>query len=256
MSRRHLLAIVVALLFGALFVRFGLWQLSRRAERRALNAVVESRMRQPAVGLGDLPRDTGELSYRTVIVRGTLDYGHELALTSRVRNGSPGVYILTPLRVPGSDTAVLLNRGWVYSPDGASVELAEWRTERAVSGADSLADEVPIAPLRAYARSYPPSLARPIGVRDRPQAVSALDHGQLARRLPYPLAPYYLTAIPEEAPKRNAPARIAQPAVDEGPHLGYAIQWFSFAAIAVVGVGILAWRERRGMRDEGRMRGG
>jgi surfeit locus 1 family protein len=245
MSRRHSIAIVVALIFGALFVRFGIWQLSRRADRMALNAVVESRRRQPAVEVGDLPRDTADLSYRTVIVRGTLDYGRELALTSRVRNGSPGVYILTPLRLAGSDTAVLLNRGWVYSPDGASVELADWRTERPAAGADSLADEVPIGPLRAYARSYPPSLARPIGVRDRPRAVSALDHGQLARRLPYPLAPFYLTAIPEDAPKPNAPARIAQPSLDEGPHLGYAIQWFSFAAIAVIGVGILIWKEKR-----------
>jgi surfeit locus 1 family protein len=248
-SRRQVLLILVALLFAALFVRLGIWQLTRRGERRALNARIESRMRQRAVTLAELPRDTSELAYRTVKVAGTLDYGRELVLTSRSYEGAPGVYLLTPLRVPGSDTAVLLNRGWVYSPDGASLELAQWRTERTVGGTDSTADVVEIPPMLAYARTFPPSAARPIGVRDRPHAVSALDHAQIARRLPYPLAPYYLVVLPEEAPKPNAPARIAQPELDEGPHLSYAIQWFSFAAIAVVGVGILVWNEgdrRRG----------
>jgi surfeit locus 1 family protein len=248
MSRRNAVAIAAALLVGALFVRLGFWQLARRDQRRAINALVERRTREPAVPLSSLPRDSGELAYRRVKVSGTLDYGHELVLTSRMYEGSPGVYIFTPLRQPGSDTAVLLNRGWVYSPDGASVELARWRTERAAPGADSLADEFPIEPLLAYARTYSAPQTRPVGVRDRPRAVSALDHAQLARRLPYPLAPFYLTVIPEQVPKPNAPARIAQPPLDEGPHLGYAIQWFSFAAIALGGVGILTWRERT--RDE------
>jgi surfeit locus 1 family protein len=255
-SRRHALLILVALLFAALFVRLGIWQLARRQERQALNARIESRMRQVAVTLDRLPSDTSELAYRTVRVQGTLDYGREFALTSRSYEGAPGVYILTPLRVAGTDTAVLLNRGWVYSPDGASVELARWRTERAVPGADSAADEVAILPVLAYARSYPPSLARPIGVRDRPHAVTALDHAQLARRLPYPLAPYYLIAIPEQAPKADSPARIAQSALDEGPHLSYAVQWFSFAAIAVVGVGVLVWSEEGKRKEESGQRRG
>ena len=236
---------MIALLFAALFVRFGFWQLGRRGERQTLNARIESRMRQKAVTLAELPRDTSELAYRTVSVAGTLDYGHELVLTSRSYEGAPGVYLLTPVLVAGSDTAVLLNRGWVYSPDGASLELAQWRTERVVPHTDSTADQVTIRPMVAYARSFPAAVTRPIGVRDRPHAVSALDHAQLARRVPYPLAPYYLVALPEEAPNLDAPARIAQPELDEGPHLSYAIQWFSFATIAVVGVGILVWNEER-----------
>jgi cytochrome oxidase assembly protein ShyY1 len=35
------------------------------------------------------------------------------------------------------------------------------------------------------------------------------------------------------------------PAPDEGPHRGYAIQWFAFAVIALAGAVIIAVRERR-----------
>jgi cytochrome oxidase assembly protein ShyY1 len=35
------------------------------------------------------------------------------------------------------------------------------------------------------------------------------------------------------------------PALDEGPHRSYAIQWFFFAAIALAGAMAVIWRERR-----------
>jgi cytochrome oxidase assembly protein ShyY1 len=34
--------------------------------------------------------------------------------------------------------------------------------------------------------------------------------------------------------------------MDEGPHLGYAIQWFTFALIALVGAGVAVRADRRG----------
>jgi cytochrome oxidase assembly protein ShyY1 len=36
------------------------------------------------------------------------------------------------------------------------------------------------------------------------------------------------------------------PALDEGPHRSYALQWFSFAVIALVGAALMVARERRG----------
>ena len=62
-----------------------------------------------------------------VNVSGTYDFDHEIALINRSRDGAPGVNILTPLRLPGRDTAVIVNRGWVYSPDGATIDLTKWR---------------------------------------------------------------------------------------------------------------------------------
>jgi cytochrome oxidase assembly protein ShyY1 len=40
--------------------------------------------------------------------------------------------------------------------------------------------------------------------------------------------------------------RLEVPALDEGPHLSYAIQWFFFAAVAVVGAGYVVAQGRKG----------
>jgi cytochrome oxidase assembly protein ShyY1 len=42
---------------------------------------------------------------------------------------------------------------------------------------------------------------------------------------------------------RGAPTRLSLPSLDEGSHKSYAIQWFSFMAIALYGIGYLVWLE-------------
>jgi cytochrome oxidase assembly protein ShyY1 len=46
-------------------------------------------------------------------------------------------------------------------------------------------------------------------------------------------------------PAPGAPVRLPLPSLDEGPHFGYAIQWFLFALIALGGSGLMIWRDRR-----------
>ena len=50
----------------------------------------------------------------------------------------------------------------------------------------------------------------------------------------------------ERAPA-GTPVRVQLPQRDDGPHLGYAVQWFTVAAVARVGVGTLIAQDvRRG----------
>jgi surfeit locus 1 family protein len=75
--------------------------------------------------------------------------------------------------------------------------------------------------------------------------VRRVSRGEVTSRVPYPLAPYYLVATGDSADGAH-PARRELPALDEGPHRSYALQWFSFAAIALAGAGLVIARERRG----------
>ena len=239
MSRRALAFVIFAIAVAVGCVRLGFWQLNRLAERRAANAKLASRLSMPAAPALEAMRDTTTAPYRRATATGTFDFGNELSLASRTREGSPGANIITPLRVPGTDTAVLINRGWVYAADAMSVDFARWRepTDAVVTGY-----------LLEIARRGRGSISTP----SSPRVIRRLEYDSLAKRLPYPIAPFVLVATESRSsgrptpPRDSTPARLPPPPLDEGPHLGYAIQWFAFAVIGLVGAGVVARADRRG----------
>lgn len=240
MSRRLLLIFVVACVLGAaLFARLGMWQVSRLRERQAFNDVVRARLDSPLVEFARLPRDAQRARFRRVRVTGRWDAGRELVLASRSRAGSPGVHLLTPLRIAGSDTALLVNRGWVYAPDGAVVpEPARWGVR---------ADTAPVT-IDGFVVLLPPPLpkARSSGT---PPRVWWIDRDTVERWMGYPVHPFQLVQVGDSLPRESTPVRIEPPPLDDGPHRGYAFQWFSFAFIALVGVPVfLLTRKREGER--------
>lgn len=229
MSRRTLLFCALALAAAALFVRLGFWQIARLHERQARNAVVAQRQQTSPVPFAALPRDTAQVRYRPTTVVGAYDYAHELVLTSRTHDGAPGVELLTPVRVAGTDTAVLVDRGWVYAPDGSTIDRARWR-------------EGDSAHVGGHVELYTPDGAGVTAARD-PRVVRRASRQEVAAKLPYPVAPYYVLYTADTAGSRH-PVRREPAALDDGPHRSYAVQWFSFAVIALVGAGAVVRRER------------
>jgi surfeit locus 1 family protein len=239
--------VAVALVTAAICVRLGVWQLQRLAERRDVNAVTAASLARPPIDVAALAADSTPVG-RRVLLRGAYDFEHELVLVNRSREGAPGVNLLTPLRVPGRDTAVMVNRGWIYSPDGASIDRTAWPEPREASGI-------------AYV-VWPGGSASngADGMRiDSTRRVLRADPRRIAGALPYPVAPYHLVLLGDSSDARagygtavatdgTTPVRLSLPPLDEGPHKSYAIQWFCFAAIAVVGVSVLIRQDTAGRR--------
>lgn len=230
MSRRSIIFCAFALIASAVFARLGLWQLARLNEKVQRNATIASQRLGAPVQFALLPRDTAAAHYRATVVSGRFDYDHELVLSFRTYQGSPGAELVTPVRLPGSDTAVLVDRGWVYSPDGATVDRARWR-ER-----DS-------ATVVGYVELYAPDAQTTTASSD-PRVVRRISRGEIASKIPYPIAPYYVIATGDTADGAH-PARRGVPVLDEGLHRGYAMQWFLFAMIALFGAGMVILQDRR-----------
>lgn len=230
MKRGNLIFVVLGSIFALVCLRLGFWQLARLSERKALNREVSARATTAPVSLGQLPRDTGDAHYRRVNLSGAYDFGHEIYVTNRSRNGSPGVQLVTPLRMAGTDTAVLVTRGWVYAPDGMTIERSRWKEPDTLSGEAFVVyfvhqDGTPKLPGRD--RSY-----------------RWLDERTLAQDFPYPIAAYHLILISGgAAPGPNVPPRLDVPPLDEGPHQSYAIQWFAFATISIIGMFLFVRRK-------------
>lgn len=225
--RGRVVAAILALALAAICVRLGFWQLDRLEQRRERNAALEE-----AAGLAPLvldratvkavAADPGAYLYRRVRASGRYLAESEVVLRGRAHEGRPGVHLVTPLEIPGSPRAVLVDRGWAPSPDAATVDPAPLAEPgiREVSGV--------LLPV-------PDAGSDPLPVRGRNGAYSVrrLDMEALAERVGRPLVPLLLQQLPDSA--RSPLVRPPLPPPDEGPHLGYAIQWFAFALIALAG---------------------
>ncbi|MEO5580569.1 MAG: SURF1 family protein [Gemmatimonadaceae bacterium] len=219
--------LAASLAISAACITLGVWQLERLRERRDFNAVLAQRLAVPPVPISQLPTDTANARYRRILIKGNYDYANEFVLTSRTRQGSPGVNIITPVRISGSDTSVLVNRGWIYAPDGMTADLGKWREQDSVAGI-------------GYVATYPAPGKGNAAVGSRSNAYRWLEYKVLAARTPYPLARFHLVLAADSAPvprdvPQSIPPRLPEPIFDEGPHRGYAFQWFSFAVISIIG---------------------
>ncbi|HEX6316352.1 MAG TPA: SURF1 family protein [Gemmatimonadaceae bacterium] len=225
--------VVFAVAVSAGCLRLGFWQLDRLRERKAANAEIMARLGEAPVPIERLRAHTG-VRFRPATARGTYDFANEMVLTSRGRNGAPGVHVITPLRLATSDTAVLVNRGWVYSPDGMRIELAPFREDS-------------VAIVEGYVEEFSPSPG-PVSISSATRGVRRLHRDSLAAMLPYPIAPVVLVQQRDSgesvAVERGTPVRVEPPRMGEGPHLSYAIQWFGFALVGVAGSILVLQRDR------------
>lgn len=223
MKPRDKVFLLLGIVLSAVFVRLGFWQLGRLSERKQLNSELVARAATAPVDVSAVPADTGAAHFRRVRLSGKFDFGREILLPNRSRNGSPGVNIITPLLIPGRDTAVLVNRGWVYSPDGMTVDLSRWREPAAMTG-DAFVENF----------STHDGDGRLPG---RPNAFRWLKYPTISGQFPYAISPFYVVLISDgKPPSESVPPRLDVPPLDEGSHQNYAIQWFSFAAISIFGM--------------------
>jgi surfeit locus 1 family protein len=225
---RKLVLSILAIAFAIISIGAGVWQARKQSVRKRANAFVAARRFAPEVELDALPADTGAAHFRRVHIKGSYDHAQEVVFTLRQRNGSPGVNIITPLLRNGKDTVVLVNRGWVYSPDGVTIDLNPWREADVVDG-------------HGFVETFPTKGAFPAPNPAHPRAFRRLNRAQLQKALPYPIANYYVV-LTDSSASASAPPRVEPLPLDEGPYRLYAIQWFSFAAISIIGLVIFLRR--------------
>ena len=238
LTRRGVLGTLVVLVVAGVCVRLGVWQLDRRAERAARNEAVAARMALPPITLKAAPRDTTGLTFRRVRLAGPVDDDRALILAGRSRNGAPGVHVLSPVRVGRG--AILVDRGWLPAPDAATVDLGPVRLQGTATFEGVLAP---------FPDTDAPSEPEPFRV-----TWFRFDGDAMRDQYPYPVSPLYLMVTVRPDPVQaagtpsdtattgtdpSAPVPLDPPTLDPGPHLSYAVQWFSFAAIAVIGWGVV-----------------
>jgi len=216
---RWLPATVVVLVAIGVMVRLGVWQLHRLEGRRAANAVIARQLADPPITIDDQNAttvDPNELSFRRVSLQGEWDYAHEMELRYRSYDGQPGIHLLTPLHLTGSDTYVLVDRGWISFEQTGPVGRQPYDSG-AGGGIEGL----------IYA-SIPQD-----GPSTEPGVFSQIDLARIGAQLPYPIQNYWVQRLPVGA-NQTPPFSEGLPDLGDGSHLNYVIQWWAFALTLLI----------------------
>jgi cytochrome oxidase assembly protein ShyY1 len=234
--------LAVALLV-ALFISLGNWQLSRLEARRAHNAVILANVDRTPLPAAEVLAPNRPVAasaeWQPITAHGRYDAEHELLVRYRPLEGEPGFEVLTPL-VTAEGVALLVDRGWVPS-GGSANEPSD--VPAPPSG------EVTVTGRLRQSERGPADQVRP----DTGQ-VRFIDVPRIAKSLPYPTYGGYLDLVEQDPAAGESPHLLPKPEIDEGPHLGYAIQWYLFALIAIIGLCLLAYDDAHGGRLRQRLR--
>jgi surfeit locus 1 family protein len=220
----------VSLLVVALMVvlaRLGVWQLDRLQERRASNAAQMAALAAAPIDLNhdELPQEIEPLRDRQVEAMGTFDLDEQIVLLVQNWQGRSGVHLVAPLVLPGDETAVLVDRGWI--PDAEANPEAIARYDQPDS--TTVSGVVALSQIISRATGTAPGAPQSEWYR--------VDIDALQPQMPYDLLPFYIIQAPdggEDLPYRSVP----EVDLSEGSHLSYAVQWFIFSI--GLGIGYLA----------------
>ena len=230
-SRRLRTLFAIAMIVAAVCVSLGIWQIARLHQKQQFNAAVRAGLAKPPRPLTEVVSsdvDPDTVKFRRVMATGTYDAEDQLELYGRTQDGRPGSHLLTPL-VTDDGSAVIVDRGWVPLGLDASEEAPP-------------AGRVTVNGVLFPSEGDPPG---PVdSTTDPVDTVIRVDLARIQAQLPYRILAVYML-LQERATTRSGelPLPAPMPELGEGPHLSYAVQWFTFATITLVWFAIVAFRD-------------
>lgn len=203
----------------AVTASLGLWQLDRAAQKLALQAQINDRSGLAAWGNAELLQapDPTTGVYRPVNLVGAWVPDASVFLDNRQMNARVGFFLVSPLRLEGSDRVVLVQRGWVARDFSDRARVPSVTT--------------PAGTVRVAGRlAPPPGKLFELGEAGLGPIRQNIDLAAFQRETGLPLLDVSVQQSGDAADGllREWP----QVALDVGKHHGYAFQWFALCALA------------------------
>lgn len=230
---------VFCILFSIATVFLGEWQMDRRMEKLdEINKIIDNYDDEPVAyaEAGALFDDFDEQSKWTpVIVQGQYIEEDTMVARNRPRAGVPGFEVLVPFETASGDR-LIVDRGWLpLGSDASEPETIPSPPQgqariivRVVPGEDSLDRDAPAG------------------------QVASIHLPTINEQLDYDVADQAYGLMAAESPQMDVvPQQMPEPQRDEGPHLSYSMQWFTFGLMSFAVWGWLAYQKAvRNREDE------
>ncbi|MDF8263142.1 SURF1 family protein [Luteipulveratus flavus] len=217
---RNLALLALAVVAAVVFVLLGRWQWGVAGDDARAEALRQGQQR-PVVALTDYLQPHAPFpnngSLQRVRATGTYDTAHQVLVADRRLDGRAGLWVVTPLVVDGTGARLAVLRGFVTSPEQATAPLVRRTT---VVGA--------LAPSESPAEGtgYPSG------------QIGSVDIGALINVWGGEAYNAFVFGISEQPSATPASITKVPPPKPEVGHrdwrnVGYAFQWWAFAAFAL-----------------------
>ena len=235
----------VPVMTGGIFVAFtcfymSSWQFARWEEKkqyfRDLAAATPDSLPRLAADRRDFDTMPGE----RLSVQGTFDFNNEFIVVNRSYKKRPGVKLITPMRISGSDRYILVDRGLVYREDSDPEGRKQYQEP---------AGETAIMVIARFSRESSGFLTPPDHILDAPEeGWFRMNVTKMRTHLPYgdQTAPIYFEQIKSG---ETFPISMVTDVLPPFRHLNYALQWISFGVFGI-GFALFVQFRQGGRRKE------
>jgi cytochrome oxidase assembly protein ShyY1 len=229
-----------------LFLFLALWQFDRLMGRRESNDLIRQRQSMAVVpvdevmAVGATAESAGDAVFRQVTMTGTYATEDQVLIRNRSNQGSPGYWVVTPLRTAAGE-AVVVNRGWIPIQTGDGVSADFYAPP---------AGTVTVTGLVVDSQEQ-----SGLGVSDPAEgkldALSRVDVPRLQQQVDDRLYPMFVNLVTQDpAQVEPLPEPVPPPELTDGSHLNYTGQWLIFAVLTVIVYPLLLRRTARNKAGE------
>jgi surfeit locus 1 family protein len=224
---------IAATLAVALGVSLGQWQTRRAAEKQEIERKLSARQSAPPLVLDARVHTVDDVEYRRVVVKGEFVRDWPVYLDNRPYQGAAGFYVLTPLKIAGSDLHVLVARGWFKRDIADRTRLPPIPVPAGVVEIEGVAMRNPGHVLQLGN----PEPLRPGAI------VQNLGIGEFAQASKLAMQPFVIeqSTDTQDHLVRDWP----RPSTGVDKHRGYAFQWYALAATAFLFFIVTGFRRGR-----------
>lgn len=214
---------ITVVIFLILFTSLGFWQLSRAKEKELIQESWQSQVTTQAIPIQALPKNEHVLRYQPVQITGHYDNSHSILLDNKVYRHKIGYEVLTPFIPVDYPDTILINRGWVPTGENRNTlpHIPDIPNQQTLQGMIYIPSGKPF------------TLGNLSENKDQwPLRIQALDLNFIQKQLGQSLFPYVILLNPDD---RHGFVRDWQPVhMSSHKHIGYAVQWFTFALVLII----------------------
>lgn len=209
-----------------ILIRLGFWQLERLESRRAFNEHYLTQISAKPIFLNDHNNydEIAQMEYRQISVSGNYDFNQEIYLQNQAYQNVPGYRVVTPLLIENKNIAVYIDRGWIAFDDLDNINNInnKFSEKQMVSG--------------IVRKSQPDFNLFNKSTRQNQTNKFFLyvDLENLQSRTNYEITPFYIQLESKDNSEKPY-SQLSEIDLSEGPHFGYALQWFFFASLLGIG---------------------